>query len=357
MKIIHCADLHLDSKMETNLSVAQAKERKKEILNTFERMVDYAHTHGVTAIIIAGDMFDTPQVFGSTKSRMLNTITKYPQIDFLYLSGNHDESNFIEALDEVPSNLKIFGVNWTTFSYPEVKITGVVLSDANRKTLYDTLRLSPDDLNIVVMHGQIGQSNSAKQSETIYLNQLKNKQIDYLALGHVHSYTQGQLDRRGVYCYAGCLEGRGFDECGAKGFVLLNIDHGTIQSEFVPFATRTLIELPVDITPYQDWFALEDHIVALAKKYPTKDLLKVVLQGKYKIQLEKHLAMLEQKLSGFYFAKVKDESVLDVTPEDVANDISLRGEFIRQVLGSSLSASEKEQTILMGLRALGGEDL
>ncbi len=29
MKIIHCADLHLDSKMTANLSKDQARERKK----------------------------------------------------------------------------------------------------------------------------------------------------------------------------------------------------------------------------------------------------------------------------------------------------------------------------------------
>ena len=30
MKIIHCADLHLDSKMTSNLSKEQAKERKRQ---------------------------------------------------------------------------------------------------------------------------------------------------------------------------------------------------------------------------------------------------------------------------------------------------------------------------------------
>ena len=34
MKIIHCADLHLDSKMTANLSKDQARERKREILRT-----------------------------------------------------------------------------------------------------------------------------------------------------------------------------------------------------------------------------------------------------------------------------------------------------------------------------------
>ena len=42
MKIIQCADLHLDSRMTSNLNPDKAKERKAEILNTFVNMVDYA---------------------------------------------------------------------------------------------------------------------------------------------------------------------------------------------------------------------------------------------------------------------------------------------------------------------------
>ena len=38
MKIIHCADLHLDSKLTSNLSKEQARERKNEILDVAERL-------------------------------------------------------------------------------------------------------------------------------------------------------------------------------------------------------------------------------------------------------------------------------------------------------------------------------
>lgn len=357
MKIIHCADLHLDSKMETNLAPAKAKERKHEILNTFERMVAYADQHAVTAIIIAGDMFDTARVTNMTKTRVLNIIKKHAKIDFLYLSGNHDESNFINLIGDVPANLKIFGKSWTTFDYPGVKVTGVVMDESNCATIYDTLALSKDDLNIVVLHGQIVPSSGKNKAGVINLTKLKNKNIDYLALGHIHAFTQGTLDQRGEYCYAGCLEGRGFDECGEKGFVLLEINYGVVKSNFVKFAQRQLIELSFDITGYDDWFTIEERIMQQVQNYDTADLLKITLCGKYKIQLEKHIGMLEKKLNQFYFAKVKDDSVLAVTADDVANDVSLRGEFIRQVLASNLSQVEKERTIIVGLRALNGEDL
>lgn len=357
MKFIHCADIHLDSKMETNLSPQKAKERKKEILNTFEKMVDYACLNDVRGIIIAGDMFDSARITNLTKSRVLNVIRKNHNIDFLYLSGNHDESNFISQIDDLPVNLKVFNNNWKSFDYGNVKITGVVLDENNSKVVYDTLNLDENDINIVVMHGQIANYQSQEKGEIINLSKLKNKNIDYLALGHIHYFSQGSLDKRGDYCYSGCLEGRGFDECGDKGFVLLNIDNGVVNWEFKSFAKRQFLEVKFDITGFDDWFDIEDKILETVNNISKNNLLKIILVGKYNIKLEKHLAMLEEKLEDFYFVKIKDQSILDVNISDVENDISLRGEFIRKVLESKLNNEEKEQTILLGLKALFGEDL
>ena len=39
MKIIHCADLHLDSKMESNLDREAAGMRRDELLDTFDNIV------------------------------------------------------------------------------------------------------------------------------------------------------------------------------------------------------------------------------------------------------------------------------------------------------------------------------
>ncbi len=357
MKIIHCSDLHLDSKMETNLSSIKAKERKQEILNTFERMVSYAADNDVEAIIIAGDLFDSSRITNSTKVRVLNTIGKNKKIKFLYLCGNHDENNFISLLEERPSNLLVFDKRWTTFEVGNVKISGITLDENNCNAIYDSLNLKPDEINIVVLHGQISSYNSKDKAENINLTKLKNKNIDYLALGHIHEFLKENLDKRGVYCYSGCLEGRGFDECGEKGFVLLDIDEKSIKAEFVPFAKRQLVELAFDITGFDNWFDIEDAIIEQSKKISKDNLLKVTLKGKYEIKLDKHIEMLEQKLEKFYFVKVKDESILSVKPKDVEKDISLRGEFIRKVLESNLTDLEKERTILVGLKSLLGEDL
>ena len=43
MRIIHCADLHLESPMKNVLSSDKAKERRDELLYNFDRLVDYAN--------------------------------------------------------------------------------------------------------------------------------------------------------------------------------------------------------------------------------------------------------------------------------------------------------------------------
>ena len=105
MKIIHCADLHLDSQMTANLTKEQARERKREIIRTFTRMVEYAEKTGVRLIMISGDLFDTRNVSALARNTVRDMICTHPQIDFLYLRGNHDSDNFLSKLEEVPDNL------------------------------------------------------------------------------------------------------------------------------------------------------------------------------------------------------------------------------------------------------------
>ena len=107
MKIIHCADLHLDSKMNS-LPTEKNRIRKEETLLSFEKMVSYAKENGVSVIILAGDTFDTGKISAKSKGRVLYAIENAPQIDFLYLSGNHDEDGFVSTLEYVPENLKFF---------------------------------------------------------------------------------------------------------------------------------------------------------------------------------------------------------------------------------------------------------
>ena len=48
MKLIHTADLHLGSKLDSVFSRELAKRRKNELISSFERMIAYAEANGVS---------------------------------------------------------------------------------------------------------------------------------------------------------------------------------------------------------------------------------------------------------------------------------------------------------------------
>ena len=352
MKLIHCADIHLDSPMETNLSADKARERKLEIRSTFARMVRTAADEGVEAILIAGDLFDGARVTKSTENYVLDLIASYPMIDFYYLLGNHDQGSALANAAQLPANLYTFGKVWSTYRRGNVAITGAAVPDA------DTLAINPDDVNILLLHGQERRSAGALGEDIIHLGRFKNKGIDYAALGHIHEYRPIRLDTRGIACYSGCLEGRGFDECGTKGYVLLNIEDGRVSHRFVPFATRTLHTVECDITGFSSGLELEERMLASVRDIAQKDMVKVVLVGTSPAEATLDLTHLRSVLTErFYFAKVKDETRIFINAEDYAHDISLKGEFVRRVMASSLSDSEKQRVIACGFRALSGEEL
>ena len=352
MKLIHCADIHLDSPMETNLSADKARERKLEIRSTFARLVRTAADEGVEAILIAGDLFDGARVTKSTENYVLDLIASHPMIDFFYLSGNHDKGSSLANTTQLPANLYTFGKLWSTYRRGNVAITGAAVPDA------DTLSLSAEDVNILLLHGQERRSAGVAGEDVIHLGRFKNKNIDYAALGHIHEHRAMRLDARGTAVYSGCLEGRGFDECGTKGYVLLNVEGGRVSHRFVPFATRTLHTVECDITGFSSGLDLEERMLASVADVPATDMVKVLLVGSCPAEATLDLSHLRGVLAGrFYFSKIKDETRLSINAEDYAHDISLKGEFVRRVMASSLSQSEKERVIACGFRALAGEEL
>ncbi len=353
MRIIHTADLHLDSKLESNLDPVKAKERKRELLNTFERIVEYAKENDVSAIIIAGDMFDKARISIKTKEFVMNLISLNSNIDFIYASGNHDEDSFIMSLESKPSNLHIFSNSWETINYKECDITGINYNEASEKYLYDTLFLNKDRLNIVVMHGPLGSKGNG-----INVNQLRGKGINYLALGHIHKFQKGSIDSLGIFVYPGCPEGRGFDEIGPKGFVLLDIIDHEIKTEFIPFAKRELHEIVLDITGIDNWADIRKSVSLKTNSIPDKDMVKLRLFGNYNINLIKQNELLNEYLNDtYYFAKVIDESKLAINPKDYEKDISLKGEFIRTVLKSDASKETQNEIIEYGIKALMKEEI
>ena len=352
LKLIHCADVHLGSKMESKLPKAKADERRGEVRKTFHRMVEYAQKEGVRAILLSGDVFDSDRPLKRDKEFFYDVVKGNPEIDFLYLRGNHDgkESYTEEGL----ANLKTFSTEWSGYEYGNVYVCGLELARENATSLYTTLKLEKSKINVVMLHGQVAAATGA---DKINPAKLADKNIDYLALGHIHSYSENKLDDRGRYAFSGCLEGRGFDETGEKGFVLLEIEEG-VKTTFIPFACRTIEEMEIDVSDTQNGYGAYQKIKAQVKFNPA-NLYRIYLVGEISYESETLAEDVESLLaSDCYFVSVKNRTLKKIDPSEYEGDLSLRGEFVRTVMANpDVSDVQKRRIITLGLKALAGQEV
>ncbi|MBE5745197.1 MAG: hypothetical protein E7355_03565 [Clostridiales bacterium] len=357
MKVIHTGDIHLGSPLH-NLPREKEQLRKAEILDGFRRVCAYAKDSGVTAVLIAGDLFDDSDVESSLIREVFFAIESAKPTLFFYVTGNHDKHVLLE---NAPDNFLRFSQNhgWGSYSIGEgITVTGMDFADFSAHN-FGALSLSPDAYNIVLLHGDM--QGKREDKETLPVEYLQNKYVDYLALGHIHAPdgVAKRLDSRGRYRYCGCLEGKGFDEVGKKGFFLLEIERGVlIDEKFYTFARREVVEKRVDISACNSYADIERAAEAALCAESKENVIKLVLCGTYKEGMRKELALLSSRLcQRFFHVKAVDESRLYIDANSYANDCTERGEFIRETQRYDIEPSLKDEILEVGLKALAGEEI
>lgn len=325
-----------------------ADEIRAEVRLTFKNMADFAEREGASVILLAGDVFDSDKPFKKDKDFFYSVVKSHPSIDFLYLKGNHDAFGETEVLP----NLITFSDKWTTVDRG-VKFHGLEMTRENSSSLYSTLNLDENDVNVVMLHGTKG---SGTGKDVVNLSKLRGKNIDYLALGHIHTYSSEEIDERGAAVYSGCLSGRGFDETGKKGFVLVTVDGKTVSHEFVPFSRKIIREETVDISAAADAYSAAQ-VIKNTVKINRGDIIKINVVGSLGADIPDLGKDLNDYLSGeCEYIEIKDKTVLKLDLASKMRDNTLIGEFIRAVEASDkYTEEEKSKIISFGLRAINGE--
>ena len=353
MRIIHTSDLHLYSPLGARLSPLEARRRRMELTETLRRIIDSAVSEGAEAVIIAGDLFDSQSVGRREAQEIADAMARAERITFLYLPGNHEREALRASGAVLPDNLKIFERDWSYF-----KISGVCFFGRSELSegCFDTLAIDPDEINVGVLHGSLTELSG---KESVGRRDILHRPIDYLALGHYHSYSQEQLSPRTCAVYSGTPEGRGFDECGVKGYVRIDVNEWGVSHTLVPFARRRLHTLEVDVTGALSESEIEDRLRTALLPIQSADLVRCVLVGVRELGIRREVEALGERLRGeLFYLEVLDKTRLGIKPEDYKNDVSLKGEFIRLTLGETgLDADERDGIIELGLRALMGEEL
>ncbi len=406
VKLIHTADLHLDSAFRSRFTKEEAENRRQKQLMAWKELLSFAVEKKVQGILIAGDLFDSPVVSHGTMDFFLSTIAEHPEISFFYLRGNHDTENTFRYQENLPKNLFLFsdkgkkyrlndrlllaGVEYGTkdISFGENKgatqgagqaaeqaveqetVHGAEALSKNETESEEEskfLKLKEEDCNILLLHGALYQGtpkgDSLQGEEGIFLKNLEKLPLSYIALGHIHKGGEGKLNNGALWAYPGCLQGRGFDEEGERGFLYLKVEEEKkeIHKEFIPIKQGEFRILEIELLEDEGTLACLKKIEEEMEKagISKEDSLRIILKGKKGLEQERNLRYLQLQLQdSVFFLEIQDESELSWNREEAMKEKSLKGEFLRVLAAAdNLSKEEQEEIIALGMGLLQGGEL
>ena len=363
LKFIHAADFHLDSAFAA-LPERQAAARRREGRELVFRLANYVNAHEIRLVLLAGDLFDSSSVFRETGEQLAQALAQMDAAVFI-APGNHDWYGPGSPWRTVafPENVHIFQeAAMTAVEVPgqNVVVHGAAYTAPEQSTSFLAGFSAPRDgrVHLGLLHGEVDVPQSPY--DPLSSREIAESGLSYLALGHIHKRMEPLTFGATRCAWPGCLEGRGFDERGEKGFYEGTVqDGGAVDVAFVPFASRRYEILSVDVTGQSPRAAVE----AALPPDTARHLYRIVLTGETGEAGAQPAALREALADRFYALEVRDQTRMAQDVWQRAQEDSLRGLFLRKLRTQwdAAQTEEERQTITQaarfGLAALDHRDL
>lgn len=347
VKILHAADFHLDSPFDA-LPNEMAAVRRREQRELLDRIADIAEEENVQLVLLSGDLLDSSTSYYETQDILAGAFSRI-KAEIFISPGNHDyycpKSPY--AYVRFPDNVHIFTsplVGCVTIARLGCRIWGAGFNDQYSRPLLNGFKAAETGMiDIMVMHGDTtGDAyNHIREAE------IASSGLDYLALGHIHTFSGIKKAGKTYYAYPGCPEGRGFDETGEKGVIVGTVDKSGCDLRFRPLGGRAYKVLSVDLTGIEDAAAA---ISGVLPQQTERDIYRIILTGEYGGRIDARL--LKDRFADRFFHL----SVQDMTrpPRDIwasAGDDTLRGIFLRMLKEKFDAADDRDKnSIVLAVR-------
>lgn len=348
MRIIHAADFHLDSPFDA-LTPEQAVERRAEQRRILNRLTDLVHSTRADVVLLAGDLLDGDQVYQETVEVLSRTLGQM-EVPVFIAPGNHDyyTHRSAYAANSWPDNVHIFRsgrLEAVELPQHNAVIHGAAFTaDGRGDSLLEGFSVPEDGrLHLMVLHADVDARQGSRYCP-VSTGDIAASGLDYLALGHIHTFSGVQYAGSVPWAYPGCPEGRGFDEVGVKGVLCGQVEPGgKANLTFVPLCQRQyqIYELPV--TPQDDG----ESIAAKALTYAAPaDLVRFVLVGESG-QEGIDLTVLQQRCAGFFYSvHFRDKTRVCRDLWERRNEENLTGLFLR-CMQERINGADEEQAALL----------
>jgi exonuclease SbcD len=232
MKIVHAADLHLDSPLLglERYDGAPVDAIRGATRRAFENLMALCLEERAGLLLIAGDVYDgdwrdysTGLFFASQLLRLKAAGTRVVMV-----RGNHDAVSQITKHLELPEHVfELSHARPDTHVFDDLGVAVHGQSFRDRAVPADLASRYPEPVrglfNVGILHTSLdGREGHANYAPTT-VETLRARGYDYWALGHVH--RREVVSEAPYVVFPGNLQGRHWQETGAKGATVVDIGH------------------------------------------------------------------------------------------------------------------------------------
>ncbi|MBQ6839189.1 MAG: metallophosphoesterase [Oscillospiraceae bacterium] len=247
IKILHSADWHLDSPFQGRTE-EQAQLLRRELLQVPGKIAQLCRDHRCDLVLLSGDLFDG--AYSADSLQAVYAALQEMSVPVFITPGNHDFTGTDSPwlTEHWPENVHIFTkplMESVELRELGCRIYGAGFTAMDCDALLEGFCAAEDMTAIGILHGDPTQANSPYCP--ISKSQVADSGFAYLALGHIHKGDQFRAGNT-LCAWPGCPMGRGYDEQGEKGVLIVTVED-TAEAKFYPLDTPRFYdwEAPVSI--------------------------------------------------------------------------------------------------------------
>ena len=318
MKFIHLADVHFDAPFKTISDRAELGQiRRLEQREVLKRAIEYIKENNIEYLFISGDLYEQEYIRKSTIIYINNLFKEIPNTKIYISPGNHDpyiNDSYYKTFNWC-NNVKIFTDRVEKVENDEVDIYGYGFNnyEMNLNQLEKINIDNNNKINILITHGTIINGNELNGIyNPISYSELKSKNFDYVALGHIHKRDE---------LYSGSLISMGFDELGEHGFIYGEINNKKLTKKFIKADSREFIETDIDVS---EIYSEEDLIEKINEINTENNLYKINLIGERNFIINLDIKLIQKNI-----IKIKNNTKLKIELKE--NNNTLKGIAVKQL--------------------------
>ncbi len=309
ISFVHISDMHLGLKFENaSFSIDKGEQRRRELVDTFYRVILYIAKQKIDFLFITGDAFESKYIRAIDLADINYNFSKIADCQIIIIAGNHDPLSNSKIYDKMrwQKNVHIIKDEFKPLIFEDKKcaIRGNVFKNEIKAPLDFAAIGQPiaGYHNILLLHG-----NVFNDDDYCYIDkqQLLALNYDYIGLGHIH---KPQFIAANI-AYAGSLEPLDFGELGEHGFILGTLaDRHSFQ--FIPFSKRKFVKVDITVEAADVLTSIVQKIAAQVEGLEN-DFVRIAFSGYRHHALQLNGEHLANYLSLYHF------EVVDLTRVDI----------------------------------------